>query len=522
MSEAVLQPSRALSPRDAWWVVTACVLGALAALLAFYWPTAAATIHKWNTAETYTHGFLVFPISAYLIWRKRHELKGIDARPAYAILIAFAVAALAWEFGFLARVIVVQQYALISMIVLSVWAMLGSRFAFAILFPLLYLFFAVPVGEILLPPLIEFTADFTVTALQLTGIPVYREGNFFSVPTGNWSVIDACSGLRYLIASLTLGTLYAYLTYRSYKRRAIFVALSIIVPILANGFRAYMIVMIGHLSNMRLATGIDHVIYGWVFFGIVIAILFWAGSFWREDTDPVAKKDARIALPQTFAIAAAAFAVAVIGALFPLHASYLERQQPQSSITLLAPAGQSGWAGGEKVEGFKPHFVGTRAELAQAYGRNGAEVGLFIGYYRNQEQGYELVNSANRVVAIRDRVWNLVAENVTETHAAPRPFKVQQTQLWSIDGRRMLVWHWYEIDGKRTISPYHAKYLEALSKLRGRGDDATVIAIYTPYEDALPVAQARLTQFVGDMFVAIQASLKQAAQQHVALVDSAS
>ena len=102
-------------------------------------------------------------------------------------------------------------------------------------FPLAYLLLAVPFGEALIPPLIDFTADFTVTALQLTGIPVYREGSFFTIPSGNWSVVEACSGLRYLIASFTLGTLYAYLTYRSLKRRLIFIALSVIVPIIANG-----------------------------------------------------------------------------------------------------------------------------------------------------------------------------------------------------------------------------------------------------------------------------------------------
>ena len=140
-----------------------------------------------------------------------------------------------------------------------------------------------PFGEALIPPLIDFTADFTVTALQLTGIPVYREGSFFTIPSGNWSVVEACSGLRYLIASFTLGALYAYLTYRSLKRRLIFIALSVIVPIIANGVRAYLIVMTGHLSDMSLAVGIDHLIYGWVFFGLVMLLLFWAGSFWRED-----------------------------------------------------------------------------------------------------------------------------------------------------------------------------------------------------------------------------------------------
>ena len=113
-------------------------------------------------------------------------------------------------------------------------------------FPLLFLLFAVPFGEVFIAPLIEFTADFTVAAVQLTGIPVLRNGTRFDLPTGSWSVVEACSGVRYLISSVTLGCLYAYLTYRSTTRRALFVALSIVVPIIANGLRAYMIVMIGH------------------------------------------------------------------------------------------------------------------------------------------------------------------------------------------------------------------------------------------------------------------------------------
>jgi hypothetical protein len=59
-----------------------------------------------------------------------------------------------------------------------------------------------------------------------------------------------------------------------------------IVPVIANGLRAYMIVMIGHLSSMQLATGVDHIIYGWLFFGLVMFLMFWIGSYWREDTEP--------------------------------------------------------------------------------------------------------------------------------------------------------------------------------------------------------------------------------------------
>ena len=43
-----------------------------------------------------------------------------------------------------------------------------------------------------------------------------------------------------------------------------------------------MIVMLGHLSGNTLAVGVDHLIYGWVFFGIVIGLMFLIGARWSE------------------------------------------------------------------------------------------------------------------------------------------------------------------------------------------------------------------------------------------------
>ena len=55
-----------------------------------------------------------------------------------------------------------------------------------------------PFGEFALPQMMEWTANFTVLALRLSGIPVFREGLQFVIPSGNWSVVEACSGVRYL------------------------------------------------------------------------------------------------------------------------------------------------------------------------------------------------------------------------------------------------------------------------------------------------------------------------------------
>ena len=81
-------------------------------------------------------------------------------------------------------------------------ALLGTEVARRIAFPLGFLFFAVPFGDFLTPWLVDRTADFTVVALRATGIPVFREGTEFVIPTGSWSVVQACSGIRYLMASV--------------------------------------------------------------------------------------------------------------------------------------------------------------------------------------------------------------------------------------------------------------------------------------------------------------------------------
>ena len=254
----------------------------LLAILLVYREAATAMVLIWSRSDTFAHAFLVPPISLWLIWRQRQALAQQVPQPAPWMLPAFAAVALVWLLGELVAVNSVTQLALVAMLVLAVPVVLGFRITWVMLFPLAFLFFSAPVGEFLLPTLIGWTADFTVMALRLSGIPVLREGNQFQIPTGSWSVVEACSGVRYLIASFMVGTLFAYLNYSSAWRRWAFVGVAILVPILANWLRAYMIVMLGHVSGNTLAVGVDHLVYGWAFFGIVIGLMFFIGSRWSE------------------------------------------------------------------------------------------------------------------------------------------------------------------------------------------------------------------------------------------------
>lgn len=504
------QEAASLSPKARGWpFAVPAIAAAIMGILVVYGSTAASMLAIWGRSETFAHGYFILPISLALIWAKRRALARMVPVPDVLGFALLAGAGFAWLVAAAGQVQVVQHYAMTAMIPAAVVALAGRRVATLLAFPLGFLLFAVPAGEALLRPMMDFTADFVVAALRLSGIPVYRDGNFFAIPSGQWSVVEACAGLRYLIASATVGAVYAYLNYRRFWKRALFVALSVAVPILANGLRAYMIVLIGHFSDMKLAVGVDHFIYGWVFFGVVILLLFLAGSFWRDPPAPQAALEA--APPRSpasrSALAAAAGGVLLLAGLWPAYAGYLDRPTDGNDVRLESPAGLSGWVReAAPSAGWRPEYRGATASAFQLYRKDGNTVALYVAHYRNQKQGAELIGSQNSLAGPAESPWLVVGETARTEDFGAGPVQLHQTRLRS-PAQRLLAWDWYRIAGRDLSNPYFVKALLARDKLLGRGDDAAAIVLAAPYAERADAAEETLRQFARDMLPAIHASL---------------
>jgi exosortase A len=461
----------------------------LVAMLLLYRHTALGMVAIWERSETFAHAWLVPPILLWLVWRQRGAVQAQQPRPApWWVLLALAAAGTAWLLGELAGVNALSQFAFVAMLVLLVPALLGLDVTRVLLFPLAFLFFAVPFGEFLLPQFMEWTADFTVLALRLSGIPVYREGLQFVIPSGNWSVVEACSGIRYLIASFMVGTLFAYLNYTSWRRRLAFMAVSIVVPVLANWVRAYLIVMLGHVSGNRLAVGVDHLIYGWVFFGIVMLLMFMIGSRWSEPL-PLARSGAAGAGPAGGAAEAplrwgSVAAVVLLVLLPPLALSALDRTGAIGvpPLTLPATLGDGWQARDTALAPYKPDFREAAVEFQKTYARADRVVGVYLGYYRNQDQQRKLVSSNNFLVRANDPVWTRVSSGMGALSGGSQPLSVQtmeiREQLGHGADRRLQLRLVYWINGRWTASDTVAKALLALNQLLGRGDDAAVLVVW--------------------------------------------
>ena len=472
-----------------WRSALPALVVTLLAIIVLYRETAMAMVEIWARSETFTHAFLVPPISLWLIWRIRKEIAAFTPTPSIWGLLALSFTGFFWLLGELAAVGVVSQFALVTMLVLAVPTVLGLPITRQIAFPLLFLYFAVPFGEFALPQLMDWTADFTIIGLRLSGIPVFREGLHFVIPTGNWSVVEACSGVRYLIASLTVGTLFAYLNYHSLKRRLIFIGVAFVVPVVANWVRAYMIVMLGHLSGNTLATGVDHLIYGWLFFGIVIMAMFWVGSRWREDVRPTVPAESgciptSTGVSRISPLVAALVSVAIVP-LWPLAQWQIERSLP-AQVSAIAPLGPvAGWpASSESFATWVPSFENPSAVVQTSFNADGKVAGLYIAFYRNQDYSRKMVSSENVLVRSKDPLWARVATGSRQIALADQSLVARTTELRSVDSSRLLAWQLYWVNGYLTASDHKAKALTALFRILGQGDDSAVGILYAPKEQA--------------------------------------
>lgn len=487
IAASILPPQRSARRM---WVCTSAAFALLAAIILFtYRETFESISEIWLRSETYTHGLLIVPIVVFLIWRKRRDLASITPSPSMWGALVLVGSTLLWLAGTIGNVLLLRQGGALAMIPALVWALAGTQSARVLRFPLTYLAFALPMGAALVPALQDLTAEFVVRALRLIGVPVFVEGRFFSVPAGNFEVAAACSGVRYLIASLAIGTLYAYLVYRSPSRRLAFLAMTIIVPIVANGVRAFGIVMIASLSKMRYAVGVDHLIYGWIFFGFVMVLLFWLGERMREPAHTIeqVQHSPSSNRPRAGFLGLAAMAMACIAVVlvapFAMSRTVVDREV---SYIVELDRLESRWNGPveQASRGWLPEFAGPTAQAFGTYRSDiGDSVDVYVAFYAEQSQGAELINAENRL--FDTSLWQLVAERAATTAGAfehALPSAVNEIDLRGARGQ-LLLWYWYQIGDTAVDGDLRAKWLEAVRQVKRLPARSGVIAIATRHND---------------------------------------
>lgn len=239
-------------------------------------------VDQWWNSSTYNHMLLVPVMSGWLVAQRHRDvlrLKPVAWTPGIA---AVAAALLVWVLGALSGFDLLRQAAVVALLPATVLLLLGPRVFAGLLFPLFFLAFMVPFGDEFVPALQMITAALTIGLVRLSNIPAAIDGVFIDTPAGLFEVAEACSGVKFLIAMIALGAFVAHVGFFSWRRRAAFLALCIVAPVLANGVRAFATIWAAQYVGAERAGGIDHLIYGWIFFALVIALVLAVSWRWFD------------------------------------------------------------------------------------------------------------------------------------------------------------------------------------------------------------------------------------------------
>ena len=244
-----------------------------------FWPTIQSMADVWSSSRTFAHGFLVLPIVGYLVWSSRHLVVSLSPDPDVRGVMALLGMGAAWVVGHLANLLWVEQAAVVAFLPGLVWTIFGTEIVRRLAWPLGFLMFLLPVGTSLEPWLQDITAWLILRGLDLSGISYVYRDYFITVGPAVWEVAPDCGGLRYLLPGLSLVYAFVTLTYRQPARRLLFLFFCAAALMVANGIRAYGVIVGNHVG---IAAGADHRLFSYTIYGLTMPCLFWLGLKWKQ------------------------------------------------------------------------------------------------------------------------------------------------------------------------------------------------------------------------------------------------
>lgn len=470
------------------WIAALVVAIAGAYGLASLWPP----LHEaWSGIYgAFSHGYLALALSIWMgiaYWRRSPPGELRPQWTAAAALFVLVVALVAMDLLFLQSSRLVLLPLLLLAAVAAVFGVDGMR---VLLWPTLYLYCALPQWWVINTLLQTLTSRVVSTAIELTQLSAYVEGNFIHVPAGVFEIASGCSGLNYLVAALSLAGFYAFMYLRTWRSRLWLLGVAAALAMLSNFVRVYALIVIGIVTDMKhyLVT-VEHLYFGWaIFMAAMIPVFLFARRLEdREIVNTSVVEPAPQLEPQVAATIVPAAIVTALILVVPRVAS-VSVDESAASIEPL-PLAFSAWAQtSTPASAWRPAFVNAREQRA-GYSDGGQRVELYRAIY-------PLQTSADRVVRADNDFhgpgWRQAEQRVVG--AETTGFASVDESRGYLNDQERLMWSWYVVAGAPARSKLAAKLREAQGILQRRRD-AMAVAIATECLPNCDAARARLSEF---------------------------
>jgi exosortase D (VPLPA-CTERM-specific) len=477
----------------------------------------ASLVDVWQTQEEYSFGYLVPLIAGFLLWQRKPILAQCRLEGSWSG-VAFLASGLGLGLlGRLSSIGPIAQYAFLLSLFGLVLTGCGWRGVRILAAPLATLCFMVPLPNFLLVDLSTalqlLSSQLGVAMIRLADISVYLEGNVIDFGTMKLQVVEACSGLRYLLPLLTLGFITAQF-YRAATWKRVFLVLSTIpIAVLMNAARIALVgVTVQHFGKAA-AEGFLHDFEGWAVFMACMAALFalmflmtkigadrrpMRDVFGFDAVAPVGSDAPRRvrALPAPFLVGGALLlAWVLVTLLLPEPESILPARKDFSDF----PLRLGGWSG--RPESLDASYLDVLKPddylLVDYLDDDRASINLYVPYYATQRSSNSSHSPRGCLPGDGWEIQSFTQNELPALGARGAPLRVNRVVIQKGETKQ-LVYYWFQQRGRNITGEYEAKFWILWDSLRRSRSDGAMVRLVTPLArgESLSAADARLASFI--------------------------
>jgi exosortase D (VPLPA-CTERM-specific) len=499
-------------------LILVCSVALVSALLGYLYSDSIAFLFGyWIGSDDYSHGLFVPAIAALLIWQARDRLSAAEVSGAWWGTLILLLGILFYWIGESATLYLFLHLSLWIVIVGLVVSFIGVAKAKTIAFPLLYLLTAIPLPVFLHASLSSrlqlLSSTLGVGFLQSIGVTAFREGNVIDVGPVQLQVVEACSGIRYLLPLTSLALLCAYLFKDAMWKRVVIVISSVPISVLINGFRIGVIGVLVEWFGPGAAEGFSHLFEGWVLFmtslGLIVLEMwllagratFFDRFTWRDPSPSQPPTSILQPSASSLILPPAYLCTAALLVPFALASSLVgqgEESVPPRASFVDFPMQLQDWQGtAYPLE--KQYVDELRFDdyvLADYHSLDGQPINLYAVYYRSQRKGQSAHSPQSCLPGGGWEISSLQRLDLPSAAPAGGPLRVNRALIQK-DSQKQVILYWFKQRERILADEYLVKWYllwDAVSRKRTDGALVRIASVIGPGENEA-VVERRIRAF---------------------------
>ncbi len=256
-----------------------------ALILVVYWSSIRThLVGRWLHDGNWSHGWLIPAFSLYLLNSKRDELARCRPKASYVGALVLVVSlAMYFVSAWRLRMAYPQALSIVGTVFGATLLLGGWRVMRVAWFPIVFLVLAVPLPDRLYVsmtmPLRQLASSAAAMLMPLFVSGLHTDAQAVVIdyvlpgsPPGTLNVEEACSGMRLLMAFVTLGVAMSYVGDRPIWQRLVMVMFCLPIAVFCNTVRVTITGLLIVLGAKTWATGLPHQLLGIVMLMVALSL----------------------------------------------------------------------------------------------------------------------------------------------------------------------------------------------------------------------------------------------------------